>query len=770
MEISLLKDLAILLFACGMFAIIFRYLKLPLLLGYIIAGFIVGPNFHLAPTINDATTINHLSELGVIFLMFFIGLEFDLFKLKKIFMPSIIALILQTTGMVFIGVMIAPLFHWSGLSGLFLGALLSMGSTMVAVPILKEQGTLRTDYAQCAIGRLIMEDMLAILLLVILSGIAVTGHFAWNTAWHVSFFLGIFVVMVFCIGKSIAPFFINAIFKSESPEILIVSVVGTMMAICVLAQHFGLSVALGSFLSGAILSNTHIADDIEKLTAPLRTIFGAVFFASIGVMTDIGNVFLHIKLIIALSIITVLGQTFFGSLGLFLSGKPAETSFRAAFCQSQIGEFSFVIAALGTSLGVVDPNFVSITSGVAVGTILLSSLLNKRADKIFQWLWKYCPKFLIELGTFYHNLLKLADTHLSKNELLKIITKPILKMILWFFLLSGTLFTVSYLAILTNKGIFNNIFHLNITQAIIWICAFILCLPFLIGFTKNLNDILFGILGELTSENIKNTRVQTRVFSILRYITSMIVLFFFSGIFLSISSRYLPSGISIATFGATIALIGILLWRKLIKVNTNLEHVFIESFNDKIESNEQKQRNRILQEATDKQKWKVLTKEVILKSNYAVIGTRIADTSLRPRTGTTIIAITRNGFTEYNPQPDTMLFPGDHVILLGEESQLNKAKIILENESDSPLGKKSEFNLAQVCIGNHINFVNKILSQIHFRTKYALNIVGIQRGEEKIVDINADTALLKDDILLLVGSKNAIQNLNTELGLTQTTT
>lgn len=726
----------------------------------------MGPNFQLAPTVNDATTINHLSELGIIFLMFFIGLEFDLFKLKKIFFPSTLALALQATGMIFLGVMIAPLFHWSGLSGLFLGALLSMGSTMVTVPMLSKQNKLNSDFGQCAVGQLIMEDILAMLMLVILSGIAVTGHFAWDTAWHVCFLLGIFIVMVFCIGKSIAPSLMNAVSSSGSSEILLISVVGCMLAICMLAEHFGLSVALGAFLSGAILANTTVAENIEHLTAPLRTLFGAVFFASIGIMTDIGSVLQHWHLVLMLSVLTIIGQTFFSSTGLFLSGKPAETAFRAAFCQTQIGEFSFIIASLGTSLGVVDKNFVSITSGVAVGTILISSTLNKKADKIFQILRAHCPTFISELGTCYHNLLKLADNHLSKNELIKLITKPLLKIVLWFFILSGAMFTVSYLAVIIQRGKFNHLFQSDIMQAIVWASAFVICLPFLIGLIKNLNDILFGILGQLTAGSIKNKKLQTRIFSVLRYITSLIVLFFFSGTFLSLSSPYLPSGISIASFGIAILLIGVLLWRRLMRVNVNMEHAFIESFNDKIESNEQKHRNKLLKQLTEKQQWKLSIEEIVLKQNYAVVGSRIMETMLRKRSGATIIAISRNGYTEYNPPADTLFFPGDHVILLGDDPQLNKAKSILEAPSENTL-KPTEFNLSRVCIGNHVDFVNKVLSQLNFRSKYDLNIVIIQRGTERVTDIGADTVLLPNDILWVTGDRQAISNINEIFGVNQ---
>ncbi|MDR1255692.1 MAG: cation:proton antiporter [Puniceicoccales bacterium] len=767
MEIFLLKDLAIVLFACGISAIIFHYLKLPLLLGYILAGFLVGPNFKLVPTVQDVHTINHLSELGVIFLMFFIGLEFDLLKLKKLFVPSFTALVLQTVGMILIGMMVAPMFHWSGLNGLFLGALLSMGSTMITIPILKEQNALRTDFAQCAIGRLVMEDMLAILMIVILSGIALTGHFAWATAWDKTFLLGVFVVMVFCLGKSLAPWFVKALFGSESPEILIVAITGTMFAVCVLAQQFELSLALGAFLAGSILSQTSIADDVETLTAPLRNVFGAVFFAYIGIITNLSNVFEHILLVIGLSILTVLGQTFFGSMGLFLSGQKAETSFRAAFCQSQIGEFSFIIASLGSTLGVVDRNFVSITSGVAIGTILLSSMLNRRATQIFGFLEKHCPSFLKEIGVFYHNILSSADSHLSKSDLLAIIAKPILKAILWFFLLSGTLGTVSYLARFTDTGRFNHIFQLEIMQTIIWAGAFLLCLPFLIGLTKNINDILFGVLGNLTSDHIKNKQAQTRAFSIFRYITSLIVLFFFSGIFLGIAAKHLPSGTSILTFAIAIVIIGMFLWRRLITVNNRLEHTFIASFNYKIETREQKQRALILKQTTDKYPWPVIISEIILRANYDVAGLRILDTSLRSRAGATIIAITRNGYTDYNPSPETMLFPGDRVILFGEQSQINRARAILETESDQKSVKKSEFNLSQVCIGNHEDFVGKILGQIKLRKIYGISVVGIQRDSEKIVDITAETELHQNDILLVTGNERDIQELKTKLGIEQ---
>jgi CPA2 family monovalent cation:H+ antiporter-2 len=234
--------------------------------------------------------------------------------------------------MILIGMMVAPMFHWSALNGLFLRALLLMGSTMITISILKEQNALPTDFAQCAIGRLIMEDMLAILSLVVLSCIALTGHFAWDTAWDKLFFLGIFVVMMFCVGKSIAPWFVKALFKSESSEILIVAIVGATLAVCVLAQHFELSVALGAFLTGSILSQTSIADGIETLTTPLRNIFVAVFFASIGIITDLNSILQHGLLVIGLSFLASIGQTLFGSVGLFLSEQKAETAFRAAFC------------------------------------------------------------------------------------------------------------------------------------------------------------------------------------------------------------------------------------------------------------------------------------------------------------------------------------------------------------------------------------------------------------------------------------------------------
>jgi CPA2 family monovalent cation:H+ antiporter-2 len=310
-------------------------------------------------------------------------------------------------------------------------------------------------------------------------------------------------------------------------------------------------------------------------------------------------------------------------------------------------------------------------------------------------------------------------------------------------------------------------FQLEIMQTVIWVGAFLLCLPFLIGLTRNINDIVFGVLGNFASDHIKNKQTQARVFGVFRYITTLIVLFFFSGTFLGIAAKYLPSGISIATFGLAIVIIGMLLWRRISTVNSRLEHTFIASFNYKIETREQKQRALILKRATEKYPWPVAIGEVVLRPNYDVVGSRISDIGLRSRAGATIIAITRAGCTDYNPRSETMLFPSDRIILLGEQSQLSVQGPYCQRRQVKKNVKKSEFNLDQVCIGKCEGFVGKVLGQINLRKTYGVSVVGIQRDSEKIVDISAETELQENDILLLTGSDYDIRELKSKLGIEQ---
>lgn len=788
-SVTILQDLSLVLAFSGMFALLFHYLRLPLLLGYMVGGFLIGPHC-FSSWVYGADSIEQLSELGVIFLMFYIGLEFDLLKLRKIFVPSAFWLTLQTIGMMILGNLIAPLLGWSGLNGIFLGSMLVMSSTMITVPLLKAKNALNTEYAQCAVGCLILEDILAVIFLVILSSIAKTGQFDITQVRQSAFIIGVFVVMVFCIGKLIAPFFVRAIFRSASKEVLAVAVIGFMMTICLLAHYFQLSVALGAFLAGSILAQTHLAEEIDKITEPLRDVFNAVFFTTIGLMIDLKAI-LHLwPWIVLLATLTFVGQTSIGTISLFLVGKKPEVAFKAAFSKAQIGEFSFVIATLGNSLGVLHKDFISVTVGVALGTILLCSLLEKKMNSIYTFFSSKTPRFLSECCTAYTNLIAEIKDNASKNGFLRLIFKQLLATILWIFLLSGTLYLVSKLAIITRSGEFgkmisrgliamqellcklspscahqiasqNNVFEMstNLLQLIIWSCAFLLCIPFLAGVVKNVYHIFVALINDTLGRRMQSALAKNKVLDVIHAMLVVAAIFLFSGIFLGIAARYLPGGVPIALFGTIAIILGVMSWKNLSLLNNRIELAFIKSFNDKIETSDQINRRSILARAAKDTPWSIILHEVVLKPNHDIIGKQLSDIQLRERTGTNIIAITRGGVSTYRITPDTQFFPNDSIILLGTQQQINNAKQILLAENtvaDAPRHKNAQFDMLSFCIGNDQNFTGHLLSDLHLRQKFGINVIGIQRDNEQMTEIKPNIELRNNDILLLAGTKYAI--------------
>jgi CPA2 family monovalent cation:H+ antiporter-2 len=774
----------------GVCALLFHYLKLPLLFGYLIGGFLIGP--HCANWIHGVESIDQLRELGVIFLMFYIGIEFDLGKLKKIFVPSAIWLTFQTAGMVAIGMLVAPLLGWSGLNGIFLGSMMVMSSTMITIPLLKKKNALNTEYAQCAIGCLILEDILAIIFLVILSGVATTGELDIAKVKNSAFIISVFVVMVFCFGKLAAPMFVRTLFKSSSSEVLVVTVIGVMMAICHLAHVFEFSPALGAFIAGSILSQTDIAERVDKATESLRDVFNAVFFISIGMMIDLRSICHLWPWMVALSILTFAGQTFIGTVALFLVGKRPETAFKAAFSKAQIGEFSFVIAALGTSCNVLHSDFMSVTVGVALGTILICSILSNKADNIFKFFQSKCPKFFSEFCRMYHNLLLEIKDNVSKNSFVKLTIRQLLLAMLWFLLLSGTLFSVSWIASLTKHGEFGDTLSAilkffskalsmfgasyseklpeetvlkmssDVFQIFMWATAFLICMPFLIGIVRSIQAIFMNLVKNSFNKGTQKDLFNVRLFGVMRAISVIAALFMFSGIFLGIASRYLPGGVPIILFGAIAIILAALLWRQLAKLNNRLELAFIESFNDKIESQEQINRKAILAKAAEKNPWPIEIQEIAIKSVHDVVGKQLSEIRLRELTGTTIIAISRGGISTYKLVPDSQLFPGDHAILMGTAEQIRNAKEILLKEAGPAKRDNSQFDVMNFCVGGDKNFVGVILATLNLRQKYGLNVIGIQRKDEKITNIKPDIELIENDILLLVGTRTSIGKFKAE--------
>lgn len=744
----IITDLMIVTVCASIVAIIFRLLKLPLLLGYIISGILVGPHLFVKNPLVDIEVVQDFSELGVAFLMFYIGLEFDLKKLQRALGPALLTVILQTVGMVVVGLTFVKFLGWSSVNGLFLGCILAISSTMVTVAVLKGQDALKANFAQLAIGILILEDILAILILVVLSGESVTGRFAWGEVWQMTFFVGVFVVVVFCLGKLLAPYILKVIKRYGSSEMITVVAVAMLLGIGKLADEFHFSIALGAFLAGSILSQHELAHKIENAIEPLKDLFTAVFFVTVGMLIDPSLLGKYWLSIIFLTVVVLVAKTIFTWTGLFLAGQKPKAAFLASIYKAQIGEFSFVIAGLGLEQKIVEPGLMAVTVGVALSTITVAPILSKRSVELYGFFEKLMPQRLADFGQIYGNFIGIVKEHFKANAFLSLIKKPFLQVILYFLLFNGVILT----AYLTKKHLltieeFRQ--HPVITQNAIWGIAILVCLPFLIAMIRNLEVIILLILESAFAKQSIKTR------NILNTTLLSILVIGIGGIYISLASPFLPTGFGLAAFIGLLVVLGFFLWRYLISVNSQLELFFKQTLSYDVRTSLSEIREKILQEFSQRHPWPIIVQDVPLEPGTLPCGQKIEDLNLREKTGITIVGITRDNYTGYNPGPGTPLFPGDHLIIIGKEAEVEHARQILSQKQPEGaiVSEEEQFKIDTVFLSPASPIVGQTLADANIRRKYYVNVIGIQRGERQISAPAADEVFKQDDLLVVVGNQ-----------------
>lgn len=761
---SIISDLAIVVVCAAVVTVLFKALRLPVLLGYLLSGLLVGPHFLPQSPIKDLVAIGELSELGVAFLMFYIGLEFDLQKLQRTLGPALLAVILQTVVMIFVGMFTAPLLGWSSINGLFLGCLLAISSTMVTIPILKAQDALKANFAQVAIGMLILEDILAILVLVILTAVGVTGKFQWQEAWKSMFFVGVFIVMVFFIGKLLAPRFLKLLRKFGNPEMITVVAVASILGVGQLAAHFDFSIALGAFLAGSILSQSDLAHEIEEAIEPLRNLFTAVFFVTIGMQIDPSLLSKYWVSILSLTLIVVVGKTLTVWIGLFLTGEKPKTAFKAAVCKAQIGEFSFVIAALGIRYHLTDPGIMAIAVGVALGSIIIVPPFSNNAGKIFEYLAEHVPKGVKDSGEFYSSFLLALKEQLRRSAFIKLIKKPLFQIVAYFLLFNGILL-MAYMAIDFIEHFPQLSDYVMWVQAGIWVSAALICLPFLIAIVRNLEVIVLLVTESVFT--LKGSRLLQRgnMRNIVNTGILCLVVVLLGGIYLSAASAFLPKGVALFAFIGLVVIFSFFFWRHIVRVNSRLEQLFIQSITSELQLSKEERREKMLKAIAEKHPWGIDLYDVEIQDNVIVCGKQIREINLRGRTGVTVVGVSRDNFTVFDPGPEVPLFPGDHVILVGDKEQIQEARSVLTEQNaekgvTSPIGK---FEIDTVYLPSESSLVGSTLADANIRTLYKTNIIGIQRGTKKILSPGPDEMLKGRDILVVVGDSKAIKHFKEQI-------
>ena len=744
-ELHLVSDLALILISAGIFTIISKALKQPLILGYIVAGFLVGPHLGLFPSVTDTHSVEQWSEIGIIFLLFSLGLEFSFKKLIKVGSSALIMAVTKCIGMFIVGIILGSVLHWTLMESVFLGGLLSMSSTTIIIKAYDDMKLKNKPYASLVFGSLVFEDLIAILLLVLLSTLAVSNKFAGGEMIGSLLKLGFFMVLWFVVGIFMIPTLLKKAQKYINDEILLIVSIGLCFGMVALAEYVGFSSALGAFVMGSILAETLEGEHIMHLTDSIKDLFGAIFFVSVGMMVDPQVIAEHWLTILVLTVVAMMGILFFSTAGSVLSGQNLEDSVHAGFSLAQLGEFAFIIASLGCSLGVMRDFIYPVVVAVSVITTFTTPYMINAAGPAYRLLLKKLPEeWLNRINAFSSS--DKSNTAAAKNEWKRVIRIWLVRVVLYGVVLLA-LFMGAHLYLDKVLGIFSDNWSELLRGIVKTVITLIVMSPFLGGMAISGNDVSKS-LRKLIKEKKSNvwpalSLLLIRILLAMAFVIAVIVDNFKV-------SWWILALVLLA--GVVFFLVG----RKTIKKFSLFEDRFMANLNVKEEY--ARRQSPVATSLKDKlSKYDVHTEIVQIPADSLFAGKQLKQLPFRDTTGINIVKILRGNNALLIPSGNEYIYPYDKVLAVGTTEQL-AAFVEMVKATDNRMEKTKtvEFSVEAITLTEESYLTGKTLREADMRS-YGCMVISIVRKDGIITNPKADFRFQPEDIVWLAGEKSACE-------------
>jgi CPA2 family monovalent cation:H+ antiporter-2 len=668
-DVKFLQDLAVVMVAAALATLLCRQFRQPVVLGYLLAGVIIGPHTPPASLITDQGTIQTLAELGVVFLMFSLGMEFNLRKLKQVGAAAFLATTLEILLMAWAGFVIGRLFGWPTMDCVFLGAMLSISSTTIIAKALGELGLTRAPFAHLVFGILVVEDLFAIVMIALLSGIAMTGSLNPGELLTTVGRLAVFLVVALVLGLLAVPPLLARVGRLRSNEILLVTVLGLCFGVSLLAVKLGYSVALGAFVIGAVIAEAREIGRIEDLTAPLRDMFSAVFFVAIGLMIDPRMLLTHWLPILVLTAVVILGKVLAVTFGAFTAGNEPRTALRVGMSLSQIGEFSFIIAALGQTLQVTGTHLYPIAVCVSALTTFSTPYLIRNSDKAIAWFDRTAPPRFVKYLSLYTQWSGQWQASRHQDMAARLARRWTWQMGLNLALVSAIFIAAGFVAdwnpdwLKVVPGGHNEI------HAAVWLVAMLLSLPLLVATYRKLGA-MGMMLGEIAANHFAPASRPVGIQATIANTVPIAGAVAMGLLLLLLSAPFLPTWRIFVFLMVVILAVVVLLRRSLIRIYAKAQASIEETFaQPPPPRHPDAPLANLLQQAA--------IETVPIAAESAAAGKLIREIALRTCSGASIVALERAGQTIPNPGPDEELLAGDQVLLLGSRAQLDAALKLL---------------------------------------------------------------------------------------------
>ena len=739
----LIADLALILISASLMTLLFKKLKQPLVLGYVVAGFLASPHLSFTPSVMDTANIQTWADIGVIFLLFALGLEFSFKKIVKVGGPAIIAACTIIFCMILVGVAVGTSFGWKRMDCIFLGGMIAMSSTTIIYKAFDDLGILKKQFTGLVLSVLILEDILAIVLMVMLSTMAVSNNFEGTEMLESVAKLLFFLILWFVVGIYLIPELLKRCRKLMSDETMLIVSLGLCFGMVVIAAHTGFSAAFGAFIMGSILAETLEAEHIEQLVKPVKDLFGAIFFVSVGMMVDPGMIVEYAIPILVITLAVIVGQSLFGTLGVLLSGQPLKTAMQCGFSLTQIGEFAFIIASLGVSLNVTSHFLYPIVVAVSVITTFLTPYMIRLAEPASNFVDAHMPKRWKGFLDRYTS----GSRAVNHDSLWKRLIVSLVRITVVYSIVCVAIVAVSFrfLVPLCKDGL------PGVWGALVAAFVTILFLaPFLRAIMIKKNHSMEFVTLWNDNRGNRAPLVATIVLRILLAVS--FVMFVIAGLF--------KMSVGLVFGVALLLVIVMILSRQLKRQSILIERKFFQNLRSR------DIRAEYMGEKKPEYAGRLLSRDLHL-ADYVVpgesgwVGKTLAELNFGKEYGVHVVSILRGKKRINIPGAMDRLFPQDKLQVIATDEELNRfgEEMAKVSELDTDVVEKSETILRQFRIDAGSPFLGKTLKEAGIRQKYHCLIAGVERGSDELHAPDPHEPFAEGDVVWIVGEKADVYKL-----------
>lgn len=742
----LITDLAVILISAGLVTLVFKWLKQPVVLGYIVAGIIASPTCTFTPTVTDAESIHIWAEIGVVFLLFTLGLDFSFKKLMKVGGTAITSAITIVAGMMFVGYSVGIALGWGQMNAVFLGGMLSMSSTTIIYKAFDDMNLRSHHFAGVVLGILVVEDLFAVLMMVLLSTLAVSKQVEGTELLLSVVKLGVFLLFCFSIGIYLIPSFLKQCKRYLNDETLLIVSLGLCLCMVLIATKAGFSSALGAFIMGSILAETVEAEHIERLVKPVKDLFGAIFFVSVGMMIDPNLLWEYRFPILILTIVVMLGQICFGTFGVLLSGQPLKIAVKAGFSLAQIGEFAFILASLGLALDVTDHFLYPIVVAVSVITTFFTPYMIRLAEPAYERLDRWFPErwrhFLQRYASGSTTVRQKSDWHRLLRAMLRtVIAYTSITVVLIFLWLS-------YAAPFIQERIPG-------WQGAVLSLVLILLLisPFLrtIVMKKNHSEEFRHLWLDS-----KFNRAPLMSLVLLRVVLCVVLV-------MIPVNRLLNATMGVMWLLAGLVTVWIIFSRQLKRQSILMERRFFSNLTAR--EIEQERQAMVTQRFANH----MLERDLHLasyevKQNSPSVGKTLAELNFRQLCNVNVVTIIRGEQRINIPGGNERIYPFDRVVVAGSDNDLEHFMLFLDEKYTAyqrqMTGRGSEVNIEQIQIAKGSSLIGRSIQTSGIRDQESCLVIGIERGNTSLKNPLPTTIFQEGDIVWIVGEHEHIVQLS----------